>query len=472
MRVYNDGGNGAYKFDVTMENVLNSPSATSADYGIWIGDITDPVKYSLFYYNEYIVHPYLCRWRKVFNAPNLTLSEVTPDFETAYQAKALPRFLPEIANIVYEASGPDYDILGKGALDPYMPNHGGREELAPLPNWTARYLVHKDPTQKQFVLAHGDLAGSWPIHVKETDGTWVNIDSRPNFWLDPRAEEGEKPQGNLGATGPLIPDIAHQPSLAYVPYLISGDRYHCDEMFAWANYCLLATYQDAFYNARGGSIGWLTSNEVRGVGWAMRNLSDCAAYLPDNHPFKAYCAEKVRNNLERLDSWGWDAHSNPLKVMFTNNRPENWDPSYYDRAWIGVWEQAFVAYGIGRAIAHGFATNNECLRRIVEFQLALFTPGIEDGGAPYICPIGTQVPPGSGRIVFYNTIQETYQGPSSFAGYYGPDARMTLVKAIHLGYPGAQEAYDYLWPFIGVYPFVGGLPDLMFRSGWAVNSPF
>ena len=76
----------------------------------------------------------------------------------------------------------------------------------------------------------------------------------------------------------LIPDNAHQPSLAYVPYLLTGDRYYADEMAFWADYAMIRTY-----NGDGvrGSLGILAYNEVRGFGWALRNIADAAAYHPD-----------------------------------------------------------------------------------------------------------------------------------------------------------------------------------------------
>ena len=61
---------------------------------------------------------------------------------------------------------------------------------------------------------------------------------------------GELPSGVLAdeittpgpGQSPLIPDDAHQPSIAYVPYLITGDRYYAEEMAFWANYSMLRTY--------------------------------------------------------------------------------------------------------------------------------------------------------------------------------------------------------------------------------------
>jgi hypothetical protein len=46
-------------------------------------------------------------------------------------------------------------------------------------------------------------------------------------------------------TGPLAPDDEHQPSLALVPYLLTGDRYYADEMAFWANYGIARLLQEA-----------------------------------------------------------------------------------------------------------------------------------------------------------------------------------------------------------------------------------
>src|SRR4030095_14090583 len=61
-----------------------------------------------------------------------------------------------------------------------------------------------------------------------------------------------------------------------------------------------------------------------------------------------------------------------------------------------------------------------------------------------------------------------------FAGFYGPEARLNLMIGIESGWNGAQDAYDYLWPFIGVNIFwdsvtTGRVPDLAERAGWAID---
>lgn len=460
-RGYSDGES---RLDVTVENTLDTPGATAVTYNVTI----TVIGLNVFQRNN-VTHPYLTRWRQVIDTLLPLQSQIIPDFEPAFQAKALPYYLPIVTNGVIPPIGPTFEILGHGHLDPYMPNHAGRPELAPYPDWAARYLVHKHPTQRDYVLANGDLAGSWPIHVRETDGRFVSIDERPNYWLDPRALPGFRPAGDLGQRGPLIPDNAHQPSLAFIPYLLTGDRYYADEMALWANYVLLVTFQDDAYHARGGSMGWLHSNEVRGFGWGLRNLADAAAYLPDEYPLKSYFVEKVVNNLEWLDNYAL-THQTPLGTLWERKRLEDFWPKFDDRAWIGLWEQNYLVWAADRANKHGFTGGTYHRDRVGKFHVGLFNvPYFQDGAAPYVMSIGIQDPPGSGNIIYYTELEYLYQGPVQYEGFYGPEARLMILIGLENEWEGAQEAYDYLHTLVAVNPYVLDVPDVAARAGWAVS---
>lgn len=460
---YRAYANGQTRVDIAVENTQDNPAATSVTYSVGLFNGSQPLSW-----HANVTQGYLTRWREVVGMGGLTESVVTPDFEPAQAAGALPRYLALVGNQVNVPYGPEFGILGGGDLNPYMPAHGGRPEIAPYPDWAARYLVHKDPTQGQFVKAHGDLAGSWPVHVRGLDYQMISIDRRPNFWLDPRAEPGQRPAGNLNATGPLTPDNAHQPSLAYIPYLVTGDHYYADEMSYWANYVLLSTWQDSFYNARQGAMGILEPNEVRGIAWGLRNLIDAASYLPDYDSMKWYFAEKIQNNLNWLDSYA-SGVTNPMGILWENKRLENSFPGYNDQAWVALWEHNYLAWAIDHANKQGFYGGLVHRDMITHLQVSLFAdPALRDGAAPYVLPVGLQTPPGSMNINWYTTIGQMYQGTVQFAGYYGVDARLSLLSAIENGVPGAQEAYDYLNPFLAVDPFVDDMPDLGYRAGWAI----
>ncbi len=480
-RVYNDG---KARVDVTVENVLDVAGATTTIY-----DAAITVAGRGVFAKRAVEHYYLTRWRKVFEVGATPMSAVKMNLTPFHQARALPPFLAMIANVVTPASGSSYDILREGALLANMPAHGGRQELAPYPDWTARYLAHQNPAQRAMVMANGDLSGSWPIHVREVEGgvnsglgseRLVSLDQRPTLWLDGRAAGSgvdhikgrPMPVREYGSLtpgpgqSPLIPDNAHQPSLAYVPYLITGDRYYAEEMAFWANYSMLRTYKR---DAR----GLLTSNEVRGIGWALRNLADAAAYYPEASPVRAHLEQKLRNNLRALDEVAnaQDLAANPFRILWTGMRPEG--PQY-----ISLWEQNYLAYAIDRASKHGFAGGLAHRDAIARLQWRLFTSEPDyprTGAAPYVLGVGK---PGSRGFDYYKTLPEiwnlTKPYARPFAGRYGPEARLNLMIAVENDWAGARDAYDYLWPFIGAareHCPSGGpdIPDLACRAGWALD---
>jgi hypothetical protein len=479
-RVYNDG---KARVDVSVENMLDKAGATTVTY-----DASIAVDGQAVFTAAAVQHYYLTRWRHVTHVGLSPMASVTPDIGPLNAAGALPPYLSMVANQVNAPTGANFAILKQGALETNMPAHGGRPELAPYPDWTARYLVHRDATQRAFVLAHGDLSGSWPVHVREAEGSaksgvgaerLISLDQRPTIWLDSRAQSNfldyvkgtPLPIREYGSTtpgpgqSPLIPDTAHQPSLAYVPYLLTGDRYYAEEMAFWANYSMMRTYPS---DGVRGAAGILAYNEVRGYAWALRNMADAAAYYPDASPVRSYLASKVVANLQWLDSYAnaQDPIANPFQVLWRDKRPEG---SQY----IGLWEQNYLAYAIDRAHKLGFPGGLAHRDAIAKLQLKLFTSEPEyprAHAAPYVVGIGA----GSGStFTYHKTLGQIWSATQSqtrpFAGYYGPEARLNLMIAVEAGWPSAQSAHDYLWPFIAVNPTWGTLPDLAQRAGWALD---
>jgi len=492
-RVYSDAGG---RVDVSVENTLDMVGAATVTY-----DAAITVNGASVFSQAGVQHFYLTRWRKSFAIGSTAFASVTPDVTAFNRANAIPPYLSSVVtNIVSTPIPANFGILKAGALDPIMSDHSGRAELAPFPDWTARYLVHKDPAQRAFVLANGDLSGSWPIHMREAESgsahsgigseRFVSIDQRPTLWLDERAPSSgtwdyihgtplpiREYGSDIAGPGqsPLLPDNAHQPSLAYVPYLMTGDRYYAEEMAFWANYGMVRSYPGDGLRS---SLGILQGNEVRGYGWALRNLADAAAFYPDSSPIKAYLAQKVVNNLKWLDdnAMAQNPVTNPFQILWINERPDGGQ-------YISLWEQTYLAYAIDRANQQGFVGGLAHRDAIARFHLKLFTsepdyPRAEAGA--YLIAVGTpSVSDASLLGTFYTAISDiwahTLGQQRPFAGFYGPEARMNLMYGIQNGWPGAQASYDYLWPFIGSTPTgcvnQGGvnLPDLTCRAGWALD---
>jgi hypothetical protein len=479
-RVYRDG---KARVSVTVENVLNQTGATTTAY-----DVHVRANGQALFTRANVEHYYLTRWRKAYElqAPSAT---VTPDLAPFNLSKAIPPISAVVAlDPRVDTIGENFEILQSGAVDPIMGAHGGRAELGPLPDWTARFLATKNAAQGGFVLVNGDLAGSWPIHVREPDNAalsglgrehLLSIDEEPDAWLFAggsgiKGTPMPMPEYGSGVAGsgqsPLGPSNAHVPDLAYVPYLLTGDRYYAEEMAFWANHGMLAT-------SGHGAAGLLVGNEVRGFGWALRNLAEAAAYYPDASPVKAYLAEKVVNNLAWLDNYAkaLKTPGNPLWIVYAwtkYDRPEG--PEYFAH-----WENNYLAYGIDRAVKLGFAPDNAYRNAANDLQLRFFTSEPEyprSEGAPYAIPYGAVR---DGSVTFFSRMAEFRRGAESnhrdFAGYYGPEARLAIMEARDRGVAGAQAAYDYLWSFIGTgesycaTSATTNLPYLACRAGFALD---
>jgi hypothetical protein len=455
VRSYNDGSS---RLDVAVENCRNVKGARNVTYSVDVFTNGQNV-----YHHDTLTHYYLTRWRKVF-AVGLTESQVTPDFEPAQKARALPRYLPLVPNTVDPATGPKFDILQPGSLTAYMPTTGGRPEIAPYPDWVARYLKYGNPAQGKFVLANGDLGGSWPIHLREADGSFVSIDQRPNFILtnDARAvNQGfEVPVGDMSNLGPLTPDAAHTPSLAYVPYLVTGDRYYADEMGFWGAWGLASAWPQYRKNSEG--LIYPSHGQERSLAWQLRNLVDPAAYLPDANPFKAYFAAKVTNNLTWLDRYA-ASHQTPLHSSF-----ENTDRTQHPI--VSLFQHGYLSWAIDHANNQGFRGGRAAQEQIAKFILQLFTSAPDyphDCTYAYVLQVGT-TQPGKG-VAYYTTMKQLFEAnfpkrPAVAREYsYSAQLRYPLATAVRIDLPGARAAFKRNEDVATHYLPAG--------PGWAIQLP-
>lgn len=489
MGLYNDD---TWRGDITVQNIKH---LAGADYFTYKVEILQGS--TILFSRSSVTHLWLTRWRATFDQNGLVASQITPDFTTFYQAKAIPEFLPTVVNSVLSTSGSNWDILGRGFLLADMTTVGGRPEIAPVPGPVVQYLVHKSQAQRNVTLRTGDLGASFPKALTETNGDLFTINAHPGFWLDYRGDVGNRPLSTInsvasGVTPKLIPEINHLPTLAYIPYLITGDRFYADEVKFWANFVLLATYQNAFQNGRGGAAGLLKSNQVRGNAWGLRPLVEAATCLPDSDPHKSYFAEKVQNNLDWYDDWAPQQLS-PIGASWDDKRPENQQQQYRDHITQATWEHNYLAYAIHFAHKQGFTGGEALLNRHGLYQLSLFTAG-DDFDRRYAATLrtftGTYQVDGPTKVRipgtayhyqtlaelfhenFYSTVTQSIIPPPQFQGLYGADARLILIIGIEKGWEGAQEAYNWLNPQMATQSYIGGQSDLNGNQiGWAVAVP-
>ncbi|MCY2954482.1 MAG: hypothetical protein NTU53_21335 [Planctomycetota bacterium] len=413
------------------------------------------------YQKKEVDHGRLSRWRKVFywgEAP----ADVTIDQDLAYLSAtgAVPNYdstlqLPKRL-LGSEPRSADTDILERGYLAAYMPTTGGRPEIGPYPGWAAAYLMTMSPRLRPVVLSSGDLAGSWPIHVRNSKTKrLLTIDERPDFWLDERGKDRPNWQPDRKprpASAPrLVSDCAHQPSLAYIPYLLTGDFYYLEEAYFWGNYSLLSQWPGPAKSPTRERDRGLMADQIRGNAWGLRNIADAGSIAPDGDPEGAYFQQKIRNNFQfmiekmygppALNSMGFWGLRTVEDARIQNAANPNW--------LIYVpWETDFLIWSLHHLTELGHADAAKPRDFLLRARVGALThaPDFDpQGAAPYRMVVGEQL--GAGVVIYEDWKKLNEENAKlgkaelpAYGGSYSYVLRLALVCGVDGGFPEANDA--------------------------------
>lgn len=289
----------AVRFDVALDNASILPDELRNfhyDATVRIGDV---VRFEV----KGLEHYAMSRWHRLF------WSGQTPQFDRIHdrarllESRALPPYDPDL-RISAGAIGRQVEQLRRSNTAPMgnafimhaFGTTGGRPDIGPLPLWSALHALSLDPGMERVVLANGDASGSVPIHLSSDPkaGVPMNVKQFPGTRLrDGRMNLGSRTVHVGWARSPFSPDIAHQPSLAYYPYLLTGDRFYLDELHYWASYNALVQPVDS----RQGGLGVFFDEQVRGQAWGLRTLAEAALVTADRHPMKPVFQEQLKANM-------------------------------------------------------------------------------------------------------------------------------------------------------------------------------
>jgi hypothetical protein len=313
-------------------------------------------------------HYHHARWHKIFwrNEPTVQLT-----YDIAYFIKSravwnYDRTIRIAESILSDfqrrLTSADNGPMGQGLLTLYMPTTGARPDIGPLPQWSAIFLLSQDPRAKSVVLATGDVSGSTPTHYRdESTDQPVRIDGHPTGVIPMYGHlEGNEilPHPKNGDT-PWTIDSAHQPSLAYLPYLISGDKYYLDEVMFWANFNMLIVPP----GARQQSKGLLFYNQIRAIAWSLRSLGEAARILADRHPMKSYFVARLNDNLR----WFLDhyVHNTDREVSSSLGWIERFDQP----TGTAPWQIDYLVLIVGQIAEGGDAMATELFRWLTRFTV-------------------------------------------------------------------------------------------------------
>ncbi|MBI4892556.1 MAG: hypothetical protein HY821_18165 [Acidobacteria bacterium] len=352
------------------------------------------------------------RWRKSFwSGPEPAPVAVNHNLPYLIHTRVLPSYDQSkfVSNAAVEAMYDQYSASGRGEPGDnalwlkYFPTTGGRADIGLFPSWYVNYLYTFDPRLEEVFAGCGNASGSAPIHFREGSsrpylldsdvealGRPISVEARPSFWIGRFDYAESNPNDRIQYSGPHADsgwtvDLSHQPSISFLPYILTGDYYHLEELQFWGALNAAAGNPGDCYYCRHSTWGFI-NDQTRGNAWGLRTLAHAAWATPDGTPEKTYFTDKVYRNLAILEGvadvntgsffdesvgspWSFGRRdvlagkSNPLGFMDLNNPyarfdgPKfNADPASPDRVTRinSPWQYNFVHLVLGHIEELGF----------------------------------------------------------------------------------------------------------------------
>ena len=350
------------RVDVTIENnwaYETAPQNFVYDAQIVVGG--QPV-----YAKAGMTHYHHARWRKLFWWGGEPQVHVKHNAAYMMQTRAVPNYDQSLvftetllAKLKTAYTGTRTEPMGVGAAMLQMGAAGARPDIGILPGWAVTYMLSGDKRAKDVTMGTADLAGSWSVHYRnrDTDRPVSLIDFPYMTILGNRADTKNPATGKLEAfpvcatttacKSPNLHDTSHQPSFAYLPYIVTGDYYYLEEMQFWAMYNTFVSNPGYRETVK----GLFKRDQVRGQAWSMRSISQAAYITPDADPLKAQFEYFVKTNLEWYNAnYANNTNSNRLGVLDGTGAV-----IYNSKLGVAPWQDDFFTAAIGVTHELGFA---------------------------------------------------------------------------------------------------------------------
>ena len=348
--------------------------------------VTKPgnIKYNaLIFINDHLVysindftHYHHARWRKIFWTKKKPDVHIKHDIAYLIATKAVPNYdqslvisLMTIHKGYDDWLASDHEPMDISYINPYMPATGGRPDIGPLPMWAVTYLLSMDKRAKEVLLGIGDLSGSYSIYYrdKSTDRP-VSIEQYPKVSIYYRTiNKGTNALPVCEEAKCKVPytfDSAHQPSFAFLPYLVTGDLYYLESLQFWANLNVINLPQEF----RDGSLGLFHRGQVRSQAWSLRTLGQATAFTPDGDAMKDYFQRILTNNLDAYRKILINDKSNQLGVV-----PTGYAFAYNKGRGISTWMDAFFTWSTGYLVELDFEEAKPLFAWKTKFPLSMMT---------------------------------------------------------------------------------------------------
>jgi hypothetical protein len=279
-------------------------------------------------------HYWFSRWRwqssprpVTADTSKLIASGLLPHYDkraTKGTARSTPRF--------------SYQIMGLAGLSPVMPATGERDDIGPVTEIQAEFICTGNEAALATVLAQAEGAGTLPWYLRdESTGAPIDVLRHPKASL--YSPELGDPYIAAAKT-PIQLDTNHEPAVAYLPFLLTGDPYHLETIQFQVTYDYVALPGTARYS----------TGQVRGQAWLLRTLGQAAAATPEKAPrwlmprryFQELLADKLNwiNRSFVLDAAPPRAVFRSMEQAFSS-RPEG---EFDAGTLMSPWMEEFMAF--------------------------------------------------------------------------------------------------------------------------------
>ena len=263
-----------------------------------------------------------------------------------------------------------YSVMRLAGVQAFMPNTGERSDIGPVTEPQAKFIATSDQGSLDLLLSQAEAAGTMPWHIRDDrQATPFDFRSYPNAtWYG---------GGNAGS--PVIKstdtditlDSAHQPALAYVPYMLTGDPYFLEEL----------QFQ-ATWNWGSLPSGFRPSGaQARMIAWNLRTLAQAARVTPSLTPGWLLPQSYWASQLSETRQWFETNYVNsgrPERQTFRatgaidNSRGEAKAP---EGTWVDPWQDEFLSTILGWVVSMGFTDWRPAFMWSIGGTIARTSPG-------------------------------------------------------------------------------------------------
>lgn len=218
-----------------------------------------------------------------------------------------------------------YESVG---LTPYMGTTGERQEIGLVTDAQGAWLCGGSANN---MLVQAEAHADVPVHFGK-----VSLTDQPN--ASTYSAAAGTPFFDTGGH-PVTPEMAHYPSLNFIPYLATGDIRYLEELQAEATFMVING--PPLY--RQYDKGLLREDQPRGYAWGLRSLAQAYLATPDDaadHLLpKSYWKRLLDNNRDRFKA----AFVESKSAFIQGTRAAMSDPNY----WVAPWEQDYLGFVLG-----------------------------------------------------------------------------------------------------------------------------